>query len=211
MEILNLLLRAELFGIELIDTADFSELFFRFTFNAIVCLIIVRYIYFPITQRKDYLFTYLLFSVVIFFVCFMLSNVKLGVGFALGLFALFGIIRYRTNAIAIKEMTYLFVIIGITVVNALANKKISYAELLFTNLAVIGFTYALEKIWLIRLEKTKLVLYEKIELIKPENYDELLKDLKDRTGLDIHKAEVERIDFLRDTARIIIYYYDRVA
>ena len=129
-------------------------------------------------------------------------------GFALGLFAIFGIIRYRTDPIPIKEMTYLFLVIGISVVNALANKKISYAELVFANLLLIGVTYGLEKVWLLRHESRKNIIYEKIELIKPENRSELIEDLSKRTGINILRVEIRRVDFLRDTANIRIFYYD---
>ncbi|MBN2520578.1 MAG: DUF4956 domain-containing protein, partial [Bacteroidales bacterium] len=138
----------QVFGIDLIDVPDFFELIVRFAFNILVTVIIVRYLYYPIAKRKDYLFTYILISTVVFLLCFLLDNVKLQLGFALGLFAIFGIIRYRTNPIPIKEMTYLFIIIGISVINALANKKVSYTELFFTNAVVIFVTYGLEKIWL---------------------------------------------------------------
>ena len=141
------LMVARLFGIKYINTEDFMELLVRFIFNFGVALIIVRAIYYPITRRKDYLFTYLMFSVIVFFLCQLLSSVKLGVGFALGLFAIFGIIRYRTDPIPIKEMTYLFVVIGLAAINGLANKKISYAELIFTNVSIIAITYVLEKLW----------------------------------------------------------------
>src|SRR3972149_8363942 len=105
----------DIFGLEFINVPDFLELIIRFVFNMAVTVIIVRYLYYPAVKRKDYLFTYILISGVIFLLCFLLENVKLQIGFALGLFAIFGIIRYRTNPIPIKEMTYLFVIIGISV------------------------------------------------------------------------------------------------
>jgi hypothetical protein len=126
----------------------------------------------------------------------------------LGLFAIFGIIRYRTNPIPIKEMTYLFVAIGVSVINGLANKKISYVELLFTNLAIVSCIYVLDKYVLLKGEQKQTVTFEKIELIKPDKRDELLKDLRSRTGLDIHRVEVGRIDFLKDTAQVKIFYYD---
>ena len=200
----------EIFGIEIIDTPDFLELLIRFTLNMTVVLLIVRWLYYTIARRKDYLFSYILIGTVVFLICFLLENVKLELGFALGLFAVFGIIRYRTRQIPIKEMTYLFLVIGISVVNALANKKVSYAELLFTNFAIVGMTYGLEKVWLLRHESSKTINYEKIELIKPENRDLLIADLQERTGIKvINRVEVGRIDFLRDTARIrIFYYYD---
>ena len=132
---------AQLFGVQIIEVQDFIELVIRFTFNMMVVGLIVRGLYYPVTRRKDYLFSYILISVLVFLLCFLLENVKLQIGFALGLFAIFGIIRYRTNPIPIKEMTYLFVVIGISVINALANKKVSYVELIFTNLAIIGLIY----------------------------------------------------------------------
>jgi len=150
----------------------------------------------------------MMFSTVIFLLCFLLESVKIELGFALGLFAIFGIIRYRTTTIPIKEMTYLFVIIGVSVINALANKKISYGELLFTNLAIVAIVWGFERIWLLKHESTKMILYEKIDLIKPENYSLLLKDLNERTGLDINRIEVGKINFMRDTAEIKIYYYN---
>jgi hypothetical protein len=138
----------------------------------------------------------------------LLENVKLELGFALGLFAIFGIIRYRTDPIPIKEMTYLFIIIGISVMNALVNKKISHAEVVFTNLIFIALTYGLEKIWLLKHESRKNITFEKIELIVPEKRQELLEDLKLRTGLNITRVEVKSIDFLRDTAQLRIFFFD---
>ena len=138
----------------------------------------------------------------------ILENVKLELGFALGLFAIFGIIRYRTDPIPIKEMTYLFIIIGISVMNALVNKKISHAEVVFTNLIFIALTYGLEKIWLLKHESRKNITFEKIELILPEKRQELLEDLKLRTGLNITRVEVKSIDFLRDTAQLRIFFFD---
>ena len=199
---------ARLFGIKYINTQDFLELLVRFIFNLGIALLIVRAIYYPITKRKDYLFTYLMFSIIVFFMCQVLSSVKLGLGFALGLFAIFGIIRYRTDPIPIKEMTYLFVVIGLSAINGLANKKVSYAELLFTNFAVVAVTYGLEKLWLLKSESRKTVLLEKIELIKPSNHELLMNDLRERTGLNIHRVEIGRIDFLRDTARVRVFYYE---
>ncbi len=201
-------LATKFFGIKLIDSVDFFEFIIRFGFNLLVILIIIRYLYYTYSQRKDYLFTYILISTVIFLLCFLLENVKLQLGFALGLFAIFGIIRYRTNPIPIKEMTYLFMVIGISVINALANKKVSYAELIFTNFAIIIVTFLLERVFLLRHESSKTILYEKIDLIRPDKRAELLKDLEERTGITIRRIEVGRINFLRDTARIRIFYYE---
>ena len=207
-KLLIILLEAKIFGIDIIDIPDFLELLVRFALNIIVLIVIVRYLYYTVTKRKDYLFTYILIGIVVFLLCFLLDNVKLQLGFALGLFAVFGIIRYRTNPIPIKEMTYLFIVIGISVINALANKKVSYSELLFTNLIVIAVTFGLEKVWLIRHESRKTITYEKIENIKPENRDKLIEDLQKRTGITINRVEVGRVDFLRDIARVRIYYFE---
>ena len=127
-------------------------------------------------------------------------------GFALGLFAVFGILRYRTEAIPIRHMTYLFIVIGISMINALSNKSISIFELIFTNGFITLITYLIDRVWFQTFEESKNILYEKIDLIKPENQEDLIKDLKERTGLPIHAVKVEKIDFLRDTASITIYY-----
>ena len=196
-------------GTPIFDNNDFWKLILKGVFNFLIILIIVRYIYYPVTRNKDYLFTYLLISLTVFLLCFLLDNVKLELGFALGLFAIFGIIRYRTDPIPIKEMTYLFLVIGISVINALANKKISYAELLFANLVIVFVTFGMERLWLLRHETRKNITYEKIELIAPERRDELIQDLKDRTGLDVVRVEIRRIDFLKDTANLRIFYYEK--
>jgi Domain of unknown function (DUF4956) len=199
----------EIFGIQIIDAEDFIELVARFLLNTAVVIVIVRYLYYSIQKRKDYLFSYILIGTIVFLMCFLLENVKLQLGFALGLFAIFGIIRYRTNPIPIKEMTYLFIVIGISVINALANKKVSYVELFFTNLVVILITYLLEKVYLLRHESSKTIIYENIDLIVPEKQAELVKDLKKRTGINISRFEIGRIDFLRDIVRIRIFYFEK--
>ena len=205
----HILLEVELFGIDLVKLDDFLELVIRFVMDLTITVVIVRWLYYPHARRKDYLTTYIIIGSTIFLLCFLLENVKLQLGFALGLFAVFGIIRYRTNPIPIKEMTYLFLIIGVSVINALANKKISYAELGFTNLMLIFVAFILEKVWLIKHEACKTIIYEKIDFIKPGNYELLKKDLEERTGLIINRVEVGNIDFLRDTAKVKIYYFEK--
>jgi len=194
-------------SLELIDFSSFLELVLRFSLNFIVIMILVRWLYYSTTRRKDYLFTYILISSVVFLLCYLLESVKLQIGFALGLFAIFGIIRYRTNAIPIREMTYLFLIIGVSVVNSLADEDTSVAEILFSNGAIIFATYGLEKLWLLKHESSKIVNYEKIDLIRPETHRELIEDLQQRTGIKkIKRVEVGKIDFLRDTCLLTIYY-----
>jgi len=195
-------------GVDIIDLPGFIEFVLRFILNFTVIMLLVRWLYYSATKRKDYLFTYILISSIVFLLCFLLESVKLQIGFALGMFAIFGIIRYRTDALPIKEMTYLFLIIGVSVINALTNTETSVVDLLFTNFVILFITYGLEKVWLLKNECSKLIIYEKINLIKEENYEELLKDLQERTGIKkINRIEVGKINFLRDICDLTIYYY----
>jgi hypothetical protein len=199
--------KIDLSGIEIIDFPSFLELVGRFALNIAVILILVRWLYYSSTRRKDYLFTYILISTLIFLLCYLLASVKLQIGFALGLFAIFGIIRYRTSSIPIKEMTYLFLVIGVSIINALADTKTSVAEVLFTNFVIIAIAFCMEKIWLLKHELSKTVIYEKIDLIKPERHQELMDDLKERTGIkNIKRIEIGKIDFLKDTCTLQIYF-----
>jgi len=194
-------------GIKLINPEDFSELIVRFSFNLLVIFILVRKIYFPVSRRKEYYFSYMLVSVILFLMTYMLINVKdLSVGVALGLFALFGILRFRTAQIPIKEMTYLFLVIGLSVINALVTKKISYAEIFFVNIVVLLAAWYGERFWFKTKMNRKSITYEKIDLIKPEKREELYADLRERTGLNITRIEIGKIDFLRDTVQIRIFY-----
>ena len=127
-------------------------------------------------------------------------------GFALGLFAVFGILRYRTEPIPIKEMTYLFIVIGLAMINALANKKISWAELLFVNTAILLVTLSFEKLWFNNEIQSKNVVYERIDLIKMEHRLEMIKDLRERTGLDIVRVQIGKIDLLRDVAIVTVFF-----
>lgn len=193
---------------ELFDFEDLNKLLFKLSINFIFAFIIIRMLYYPSGKKKEFLFSYFLINILVFSMCALLRNVNLDTGFALGLFAVFGIIRYRTEAIPIKEMTYLFIIIGIGVINALWNKKISVLEIVAVNSIIIIVTYAVERLWFLKSEFTKSIAYERIDLIKPENHPELLIDLEERTGLNINKFEIEDIDFLKDTAKIKIYYFN---
>lgn len=187
-------------------TPDVWELMARFAFNLLVAFILIKLIYDRYQKKSEYSFTYFMFNAVIFFVCYLLSNVQLSIGFAFGLFAVFAILRYRTDPIPIKEMTYLFSVITVGVINALSTADISYVELLFSNSAIVVLTQVLESYWYRSLLRERVVIYEKIENIRPENHDKLLADLKERTGLNIRRFEIRRTDFLRDVARIRIYY-----
>jgi hypothetical protein len=197
----------KVFGMPLVH-ADMWELLFKFALDAIVLFVLIRVIYYPIHRKKDYLFTYFLFNVLIFFLCVLLNSVKLSIGFAFGLFAIFGVLRYRTEQISIKDMTYLFAVITIAVINSLASKKVSIAELVFTDGMILLMTYALEHVWLTRHEAMKFLIYERIDLIKPENRTALFEDLRQRLGVKVSRVEIGRIDLLRDTAQMRVFYFE---
>jgi hypothetical protein len=183
------------------------EIFWRFSLNIAVIMVLVRWLYYTRTRKKNYLFTYILISSIVFLLCYLLENVTLQVGFALGLFAIFGIIRYRTNAISIKEMTYLFLIIGVSVINSLADVTINIAEILFSNAVIIAVTFGLEKVWLIRHIEEKTIVYDRLELIKPERYDELVNDIRERTGINkITRIGIGKIDFPRNQCNLKVYF-----
>jgi len=186
---------------------DLYTLLLRLGTNLLFLTIIIRFLYYPRTKRKDYLFTYYLIGMITFFLCFGLKKLDIDTGMGLGLFAIFGIIRYRTDAIEIKEMTYLFLIIGISVVNALASNQISISEVAVINFTVIGLTFVLENLWLMKHETRKTINYERIDLITPDRHLEMKADLEKRTGLVINRVEVGKIDFLNDTAQVRIFYY----
>ena len=185
---------------------ELLNLIIRFGFNLLIASIIIKLIYQRNhTNNLDFVFTYFMFNSLIFFFAFLLGNITINMGFAFGLFAVFAILRYRTDPIPIKEMTYLFIVITIGVINALSGAEVSYAALLFTNIALVGLTYLLETYW----ENNTLILrtveYEIIENIKPQNHEKLRLDFEDRIGMPIIKFEIHRINFLRDTVRISIY------
>ena len=197
---------ATFLGMELISD-DLWKLLTRFFINFFFLTVIIRYVYYTKTPRKSYLFTFYMISIISFMICFALKKFEMEVGMGLGLFAIFGIIRYRTNPMRIREMTYLFLVIGLSVINALSN-KLSYAEVFFINGIVWFIIYVMENWWLQSNEADKTIIYEKIENIKPDNYGLLIADLENRTGLKINRAVVGKIDFLKDTAEIKIYFDD---
>ena len=197
----------ELFGIDIFDSKDLIKLLFKFSIDLFFLFLIVRVIYYRTKDEKDYVFTFFMFNILTFFICFLLRKVPMEMGFALGLFAVFGILRYRTEAIPIRQMTYLFIVIGLSMINSLANKSISWMEILLANSIITIITYLIDRVWFSTIEQTKSILYEKIDLIKPENEQNLIEDLKLRTGLNITSVKIEKVDFLRDTAQITIYHH----
>ena len=195
----------ELLGIPLFDD-DFYKMIIRFLLNLFFLTAVVKYIYYKRSQKKEYLFTFYLIGIVVFFLCFTLKKYELDLGMALGLFAIFGILRYRTMPLEVREMTYLFVVIGIAVMNGLSNKKMSYAEIIAANSIIVLALYILERYWARTEVFSKEVLYETIENIRPENHDKLKEDLEKRLGVTIIRFEIGNVNFLRDVAKITVHY-----
>lgn len=192
-------------GMPLIDVSGLLEMLIRFVINLLMIGIIVRCFYYPKSRRRDYLFTFMLMSVSIFMLIYLMEGAKLKIGAALGLFAIFGIIRYRTEAVPIREMTYLFYLVALSVVNGMAA-KLSLVELLVANLIFIGMAWLFESNRLVQHVCSKYIRYDNVNLIAPEKREELKADLEKRTGLNIIRLEVGSIDFLKDSALIRIYY-----
>jgi hypothetical protein len=172
--------------------------------NILTVVILIAFIYYPNYKHKDYFFTYFIFNIVIFMLTFVLNQVKISMGAAFGLFAVFSMLRYRTEGISMKDMTYLFIVIGIGLISAI---QLEYYELGIINGIIILSTFVLDGNLIFKRELTKNIQYENIEMIKPENHERLIQDLKNRTGLNIHRITVNRIDFLKDSAVVKIYYY----
>ena len=186
-----------------------SELFYFIlgaALNLLVALFIVRFVYYPVTQDKTYVFTFLAFNTVIYFVLGLLTSASLSVGVGFGLFAIFSVLRYRTDEMPIREMTYLFILIALPVMNSVMMSNTALAYLLVANGSVLTVLFALEKGWGFHFAGSKRVMYDRIDLISPAHEDRLLADLRERTGLLVERVEVRRIDFLHDTADLIIYY-----
>lgn len=183
-----------------------TEFGFRFALNAIVIFLLVRIIYYPRHRNKDFLFSFFLFNIINFIICYLLSSATIKIGFAFGLFAIFSIIRYRSVSVPIREMAYLLTSVTIGILNALSSLDSGLPELLISNGVLLLLTFILDRKVSLPHENSQVVIYEKIELIKPENREQLLEDLKQRTGLPIHRIEIGRIDLMRDSAKIRIFY-----
>lgn len=194
-----------MFGIPWFDGPSLWQFLFRFAINLLVCWLIVGLLYYKKSKRRDYYFTFMMFSITIFFLIFLMDNVKVQIGFALGLFAIFGMIRYRTETVPIREMTYLFVVVGLSVINGLAM-TVSYTELFLTNVIIVLAVWVFESIHRRTHLESKIIVYEKVALAHADRENELMADLKSRTGLDIKRLEVGHIDYLKDIAYVKIFY-----
>ena len=199
-----------------------TELGIRFLLNLLICWIIVQFFYYRKSRRRDYYFTFMVFSSAMVLLLYMMGNAEVGVGLTLGLFAIFGVIRYRTETVPIREMTYLFVIIALAALNGLsplyrlvgAVTDQPHYELnggavgvtVLANLLVVFLIQVLESGRLLPNTSTKLVLYDRIDLIVPERRAELTADLQQRLGFRIDRLEIGHVDFLKDAAFIKVYY-----
>jgi hypothetical protein len=182
-----------------------EEFFINLGINVVAVFLIIVLIYYPNYRKLDYIFTFVIFNLVIFLLTFVMKYVKLSMGAAFGLFAVFSMLRYRTEGISIKDMTYLFIFIAMGLISAV---QLEYYELITILGVLLVGTFILDGKYIIKREFYKSVQYENIELIKPENYDKLIEDMRNRLGLNVHRVTVNKIDFLRDTAIVKVYYYE---
>ncbi|HRN67171.1 MAG TPA: DUF4956 domain-containing protein [Promineifilum sp.] len=174
--------------------------------NLLVAVLIVRFIYYPVTQDKIYVFTFLAFNTVIYFVMGLLTSAELSIGVGFGLFAIFSVLRYRTDEMPIREMTYLFIVIALPVMNSVLMSDSNIARLLIANGVIVALLYALEKEWGFHFSASRIITYDRVDLITPANQEKLLADLRERTGLAIDRVEVRKINFLNDTVDMTIHY-----
>ena len=190
----------------------FSNVILRFSFNLLVAFVIIKLIYHRDYKGNDFVFTYFMFNTLIFFFAYILGNLDINMAFGFGLFAVFAILRYRTDPIPIKEMTYLFIVITIGVINALSANQVVFTDLLFANFSIVLLTFLLERHWVNNLPddglSTKTVVYNDMEMIKPENHQALINDLAQKTGLSVISIKVGRINFIENHANIKLYYKD---
>ena len=195
-------------GVPLLEATNFYNLLLRFAFNLFVSWIITYLIYKKKRGSNEYCVTFMAFASAMFLLIFLMDSVKLQIGLTLGLFAIFGVIRYRTETVPVREMTYLFIIISVAVINGLAL-NISYAELVIANLLIIGLLTVMEY-FIGRNKKgrlsTKIVLYDRIENIVPERRADLVADLEKRLGVSVERLEIGHVDFLKDSAWIKVSY-----
>lgn len=183
------------------------KFFIRLSIDLFSVIILVRFIYFPIYRSRENVFTFFIFNLVIFLITYLLNKVEMSMGAAFGLFAVFSMLRYRTEDISIKDMTYMFLVIAMGLINAVS--KGNWDELSLLMAIIIMVTYLLESNILIKKEVSKIVMYENIELIKPENKQLLIEDLEKRMGVKINQVTIGKIDFLRDAAQIHVFYYEK--
>lgn len=190
-----------------------SKIGARILIDLAAVFVLVRFIYYPIYKHRELFFTFFIFNLIIFLISFLLNKVDLSMGAAFGLFAVFSMLRYRTEDISIKDMTYLFLSIAVGLVCAVTKIKDAPDSMEYLFLGgicsvILIITYLLESNTLMKKETAKLIVYENIELIQADKKEELLADIKNRTGINVHRISIQKIDFLKDAAQIKIYYYE---
>ncbi|MFN8325502.1 DUF4956 domain-containing protein [Flavobacterium sp.] len=190
--------------LSLLDISDFGS---RSLIDILAIIILVGFIYYPKYKNKDFIFTFVLFNIINFMICYLLGAAKIKIGFAFGLFAIFSIIRYRTIMVSIKDMGYFFVCVALGMLNSLATVTDGFVILISCNLIILILTYFLERLNFMNNENYKEIVYDNVQLIKPANREDLINDLKERTGLDIHKVDVISINYLKDTVLLKAYYF----
>ena len=182
-----------------------EKFFTRLLINLISMFILVRLIYYVNYRNIEFVFTFIIFNLVIFLITFLLNKVDMSLGAAFGLFAIFSMLRYRTEGISPKEMTYLFTVIAMGLIAAVA--KGTFVELCIINTMILLAVYLMDSTVFFRKQGTQIIQYENIELVNSNTREALIEDLKKRTGLDIHRFSIIKLDYLRDTAQIKIFYY----
>jgi hypothetical protein len=195
--------------VSIFGLGNLGEFFLRYGLNLVVTFILVRLVYYTRHKNKDFVFTFFLFNTINFIICFLLSSIKLKIGFAFGLFAIFSILRYRTVTVPIREMGYFFISVTIGIINALAQFDDGVWLLVTSNGIILIMVYILDRQLSLEHENYKEINYERIDLIKPETREAMLDDLRFRTGLPIHRIELIKVDFLRDVARIHAFYFSK--
>lgn len=188
--------------------SELTSFMLNFAFNFLVAFLVVRFIYYPSTHNKHYVFTFLAFNTIIYFVLYFMSSIEIGIGVGFGLFAIFSILRYRTDPMPIREMTYLFIIAALPVMNSVGVNDIAWLQLVAANIAILIITWVLEREWGFHYEQSRRIVYEKIELIRPERHDELIADLEARIGVKVKQVTIGKINFMRDTASLTVYFDD---
>lgn len=183
-----------------------SKFFIRLFIDLTSVFVLIRLIFYKNYKKADQYLTFFAFNLVIFLITYLLNKVEMSMGAAFGLFAVFSMLRYRTESISTKDMTYLFLVIAIGLLSAIS--KGGWDELALLNGIILTATFLLESNWLIKKEFTKNIIYDNINLITPEKRTELLTDLKKRTGFNVHRVEIQEIDFLKDATRMTIYFYE---
>jgi len=213
MNLLNILLQQDFTEGTQAIIKTLSKFSWRLIIDLLSVFVLVRFVYFPIYKHRELFFTFFIFNLIIFLICFLLNKVELSMGAAFGLFAVFSMLRYRTEDISIKDMTYLFLVIAMGLIAAVTkikdtNDLYEYIFLAIVNAIIILITYLLESNLLMKKEFVKIINYENINLVQSNREAELIADISARIGINVHRISIQKIDFLRDAAQIKIYYYE---